>query len=291
MAKLKTFFRYPGGKSRLSKAIIKEITKRYDIDGIKKYVEPFVGGGGMLLPMLELKDFDEVIINDSDCGIFAVWNTILYGRVQSLVDKIAKFTPTVEAYNEYKEDVSEGKTLLLHSEVELAFRKIALHQMSFSGLGPMSGSPIGGLSQNGKYKIDCRWNASTIGNKIMDIADFHKEHYLSRGKGIDLWMNSAEQLVYYLKQAGYGYGEDTLAYMDPPYYTVGNKLYRDGMSPFAHERLSKQLRDAPFKWALSYDNCTEIRELYSWADIVELDAIYTLTNSGKSKELLIFPKQ
>src|SRR5262249_38928824 len=56
-------------------------------------------------------------------------------------------------------------------------------------------------------------------------------------------------------------------YIDPPYYLQGNALYKHGMSEKDHERLAELLRKLRFRWVLSYDDHTRIRELYSWTAI------------------------
>ena len=47
------------------------------------------------------------------------------------------------------------------------------------------------------------------------------------------------------------------------------------------------LKSTPHKWLLSYDDCKEIRELYSWAKIEELDVKYSISGATKKGELLI----
>ena len=51
------------------------------------------------------------------------------------------------------------------------FMKIAVHQLSYSGLGLRSGGPLGGRSQASPYKIDCRWSPEYIYKKMMATRD------------------------------------------------------------------------------------------------------------------------
>ena len=57
----------------------------------------------------------------------------------------------------------------------------------------------------------------------------------------------------------------TMAYLDPPYLLRRN-WYR-GATPgaslaFDHGALARLLRDAPFRWVMSYNDCPEVRALY-----------------------------
>ena len=49
--------------------------------------------------------------------------------------------------------------------VDIGFKKLAIHQISYSGLGTMSGGPLGGAGQKSQYKIDCRWSPDASAGK------------------------------------------------------------------------------------------------------------------------------
>lgn len=57
----KPFLRWAGGKSRL----LPEIRKQYP-KTIKRYVEPFIGGGAVLFDILSSRCPEEVCINDAN---------------------------------------------------------------------------------------------------------------------------------------------------------------------------------------------------------------------------------
>ena len=65
------------------------------------------------------------------------------------------------------------------------------------------------------------------------------------------------------------------------------------MSPAEHAELARLLRDTVADWRLSYDDCQEIRDLYSWADFKELEIrdtnAVTDKQRPKNRELLISP--
>jgi DNA adenine methylase len=57
-------------------------------------------------------------------------------------------------------------------------------------------------------------------------------------------------------------------------------LYQFGFSYQDHIDLNEILKNNKNKnWVLSYDDCNEIRNLYSWAKVSEITNVNTITNS------------
>ncbi len=161
--------------------------------------------------------------------------------------------------------------------LDIAIKKLAIHQISFSGLGTKSGGPLGGKEQKSKYGIDCRWSPDYICKKIQQLhIQFSK---------IKIEQSVCTNLDFY--DVINDESCKALIYLDPPYYIKGNELYQHGFSEDDHKRLMNVLKSTPHKWLLSYDDCKEIRELYSWAKIEELDVKYSISGATKKGELLI----
>lgn len=76
-------------------------------------------------------------------------------------------------------------------------------------------------------------------------------------------------------------GKNVLIYVDPPYYLPPKyKHYRCGFDPEDHIRLAECLKKTKHKFFLTYDDCPEIRELYSWAKIYSTNVVYRVDNSA-----------
>lgn len=78
-------------------------------------------------------------------------------------------------------------------------------------------------------------------------------------------------------------------YLDPPYYNKGSALYSEFMVPSEHVRMASILQGRR-NWVLSYDDCPEIRQLYSLNKIIDLSARYCITgkkDNWESKNELI----
>jgi DNA adenine methylase len=187
--------------------------------------------------------------------------------------------------------------------IEVAFAKLALHQISYSGLGTMAGGPLGGVKQESKYKVDCRWNANSLKKKIKKAHQILSSVDLYQGGcreidfsyAIDLqkekrnWEESGVNTTYEIEEPVFRF-----FYLDPPYYDKGGELYQYSFTEQHHEDLMRMLKRTEHPWLLSYDSCTEVKKLYSWASRIELDLTYTINAKDKGRvktELLIVPPE
>ncbi|MBO4898087.1 MAG: DNA adenine methylase [Clostridia bacterium] len=76
-------------------------------------------------------------------------------------------------------------------------------------------------------------------------------------------------------------GDNVLMYIDPPYYLPPkHKHYRFGFDKEDHLRLAEELKKTRHKFFLTYEDCPEIRALYSWANIYDVNFFYRVDNSA-----------
>jgi DNA adenine methylase len=255
-------FRYPGGKTKLKTRIIEKLAEFKKTE----YREPFFGGGGVGLSFLTKNQAQDVWLNDKDTGIFCLWHSVMYEH-ERLKDVVRYFVPVVNDFYAFKKELLDAPDNP-ENKVYYGFLKLAIHQISYSGLGTKSGGPLGGKNQSSKYKIDCRWSPDYICSKIDKMHNLFKR-FNTKFTNLDF-----QELISDIQV-------DSLIYLDPPYYVKGNDLYQYGFTLDDHNRLCKLLQDTKHTWVLSYDDCPEIRELYKWAKIEELNAIYSITGSRK----------
>jgi len=268
-----SFFRYPGGKSKLKKEIVGKIKSQIGFETFQ-YREPFFGGGSIGLDLLYCGNIKQVWINDKDIGISCLWTSILK-YCDEFKQRISSFVPSVKLFYEIKEELLLLSDLPKSREgiVDIGFKKLAIHQISYSGLGTKSGGPLGGLTQGSNYKIDCRWSPDYICKKVEKI------HKMFLGVSViedECTRHDFSKLIE-------AEGDKVIIYLDPPYFIKGNVLYQCGFSQEDHERLSQNLKKTNHLWVLSYDDCPEVRDIYSWANVVELNVNYTIT-ALKDKE-------
>lgn len=262
-----SFMRYPGGKAKLSKVIVsklKELSQGRDLE----YREPFFGGGSIGLQFIETCNIKRAWINDKDVGMSRLWNSV-YRYPELLKDEVRDFKPSVQYFDEYRELLLENDAAL--DDLHHGFMKLAIHQISYSGLGTKSGGPLGGRTQRSDYKIDCRWFPEYICKKIDKIHKMFRQMESLRCTSFDFETVICDN-------------GNALIYLDPPYFVKGNDLYQEGLSHDDHVRLSNRLWEHNGPWLLSYDDCPEVRELYKgWAVVEPIDVNYSIT-ATKDKE-------
>ena len=259
-------FRYPGGKSKLKSYILKKLREENDC---LEYREPFFGGGSIGLNFIFDTNIQIIWINDLDPGISAIWTSVI-DSPENFINKITQFVPSLEKFHEFKKDLLNSNCL------DLDLKKIAVHQMSYSGLGT-KGGPLGGLDQKSQYKIGCRWNPKKICEKIV--------YFNKKFKNKEIRFSKCTNFDFSFLIEDFKY--KSLIYLDPPYFDKGDELYQFSFSLEDHKRLSELLKFCRHKWLLSYDDCKEIRTLYNWAKIEEINVNYTINTSRNKKELLI----
>jgi DNA adenine methylase len=265
--------RYPGGKSKIKTPILNKLNYLFNKYPSHEYREPFFGGGSIGLELIKNSNIFKIWINDIDKGISSIWNSIIFFH-NDLIHLVNSFIPTVDSFWEFK---NYFLNLNDYAILEAGFRKIAIHQISYSGLGVKSGSPLGGSKQESKYKIDCRWSPRKITKDIIEYNVLLNTKQLRCGYCSNF---DFEKLILDNKY-------NSIIYLDPPYFQKGNELYQFGLSNEDHIRLNNLLKETKHKWVLSYDDCEYIRNLYSWAKIEEMEMKATINSVRDKTELLI----
>ncbi len=236
--------RYPGGKSRVS-GFIAELVKNNNI--IKgNYVEPFAGGAGVALNLLFNAVVDNIYINDKDRSIYAFWMAITKNTNQ-FIEKIYETTITIEEW-ERQQLVQLNKNDV--SLFELGFSTFFLNRTNRSGI--IMGGPIGGKSQSGIWKLDVRFNKEKLISKILKIASYGEQIHIENKDAVDFLRDDVASLDV----------NNTLIYLDPPYYVKGKKLYMNSFNHEQHQNLYNQIACMNHLWVVSYDDNENIHAIY-----------------------------
>lgn len=274
------FIRYPGSKDKLAGGIVRRFPDRVRLPlfggGLSCYCEPFFGSGAIGWKVLvELPRTVAVLVNDLDAGVANLWRSV-QTCPDELTELVLGFEPSADRFYEFK--AADGDPTV--EPVEAGFRKLALHQMSFSGLGVMAGGPLGGRAQTSDYDPACRWRPRKIARKIRAC---HK--LMTRFARFEVMSGDFAAVLSRVKCPR------AFVYLDPPYYVQGAALYRHAMTDADHARLAAALKVAPFDWVLSYDDAPQIRGLYDWAEVTSFEMTPTIDTAKaarrKNRELLI----
>jgi len=267
--------RYPGGKAVLSDFLADLAAANGLQDGT--YVEPYAGGAGAALNLLFGEYVHRVMLNDIDPCIFAFWNAILRHK-KAFVDLIRSTPVTMQEWKRQRE-IYRHQTR--YSRIKVAFAGFFLNRCNRSGI-IVNGGPIGGCNQDGKWKLDVRYNKDELIRRIEKISLYKDRISIFNMDAIDF----LRQIVRKNKSI-----EGTLVYLDPPYYFRGSQLYINHYQPEDHAGLARFItRENSFKWVLSYNNVPQIRELYRDREQIEFNLDYTAHTRKIGTELLIFSK-
>lgn len=269
MAKSLSPLRYPGGKSKIYEKV-KLLIEANDLCN-KTYVEPFAGGFGIGIRLLQDNIVQSAVLNDVDIHIYHFWYSVL-NCTDNLIKKIVDTPITIEERDRQKK-IYEDKDAI---PVDDGFATLFLNRVNYSGV--IKGGPIGGISQNGEYKVDCRFNKSEIIKKIQKIAKLKEQIELYNCDACDLIIN---RLI--------GTKENLFFNIDPPYVVKGSQLYTNYFKEADHKYLSeiinRYLHDIP--WIMTYDDCSLIREIYSQYHLQEYYLLHNAGGSVLGKELVI----
>lgn len=259
--------RYPGGKASLSKYLAKLI-EHNELNNCT-YIEPFAGGAGAALNLLFNEYVDRVNINDLDKSIYAFWYSVVF-LTDSFIEKVENVKITIAEWKKQKKVfTSESDSLL-----DLGFATFFLNRTNRSGI--LTGGPIGGIDQKGKWKIDARFNRKKLIERIHRIGLYRNRIDLTNLDGLDLLTN--------LKMRN-----DLFIYIDPPYVNKASDLYLNHFTQKDHEALAKCLHgEIKFKWVLSYDNDLIVKKLYQGKKYREFNINYSADKIRKGKEIIFY---
>ncbi len=265
--------RYPGGKAVLSDFLSDVIAVNDLQDGV--YVEPYAGGAGAALTLLFGEHVQRIVLNDADPCVYAFWDAVL-NRKDDFVRRLTETPVTIE---EWKRQRDIYRNQHRYSRIKVAFASFYLNRCNRSGI-MVNGGPIGGFEQTGKWKLDARFNRDALIRRIEKI-------HLYRDR---IEIHNLDALDFLGDVVGRSDAVDeTLVYLDPPYYVKGSELYLNHYRPDDHAQLAAFIkRQTGYRWLMTYDNVPEIRALYSDRGTVDFDLRYSAHTSKLGSELLIF---
>lgn len=263
--------RYPGGKAKLAPFIRYVIENKLDRN-IDTYIEPFAGGAGVALDLLLKNTVENIIINDYDKAIYSFWKAAIFDT-DRFVRRIQEINITVEEWHRQKNIYTNFRNKY---SFDLGFAAFFLNRTNRSGI--ITAGPIGGFEQNGNYPIDARFNKQALIKKIEEIAE-KRNHIKVYNKDI----RSFIRLVIVPNQ------EHSFVYFDPPYFQKGKELYKNYFLPEDHNEIYRQIaQELTCPWLITYDNVTNISNLYHQYCCKNYDLVYSLANKGTASEILIF---
>lgn len=264
-----TPLRYPGGKTKLS-PIIKAIIQENGLSN-GTYIEPYSGGAGVALTLLLENVMKYIVINDIDPVIYAFWKTML-ANPESFCKKIEDTPVSIE---EWRKQQYINKNNSEFTIEEVGFSTFYLNRTNRSGI--IKGGVIGGIKQEGAYKIDARFNKKNLIKRIERIAEY--KDYIS--------VNNYDALEL-IDKVKIHTPKKVLYYFDPPYYAKGQTLYKNFYTHKDHENVAKKIQKLKLPWIVTYDNISEIKQLYQSNNTTDFTINYYASKVTKATEVLFY---
>lgn len=267
--------RYPWWKNRLATFIAK-ICVDNKING--HYIEPYAWWASVALYLLIEKKINHITINDYDRSIYAIRHSILK-NTNKFCKLIENTEITIENRHKAKEIQKNKKKAKL---LDLWFATFFLNRTNISGI--INAWVIGGVKQNGKYKIDCRFNKKDLIKRIKVISKHKKQITLTNRDALDI-----------IKDLNLNENKwNSIIYLDPPYYQKWSSLYMNHYTHEQHIDISNAMKElTDVKWIISYDNTNQIEDIYNRVD-EDNTTKYSFNHSAyrakKWKEILFFWK-
>jgi DNA adenine methylase len=241
--------RYPGGKRKLAPFVADLITRAgLDVDLL---VEPFAGGAAVAISLLESGHVRSIALADADPLIASFWKVVFSRSAGCLADMVSSTGVSLTEWRRQKD-------LEPRSDLAAAFKCLFLNRTSFSGALMSRTGPIGGIAQDGPYRIGCRFNQPKIAKRIMELSRLAPHVRFVRNESYRRTI-AAVARTRLADEAP----ERIFWYLDPPFFKKADRLYRFSFTAAQHETLSEDIDTLPGHWLLSYDDHPNARRLYS----------------------------
>lgn len=242
-------FRYAGGKFYARNLILEHIPPH------SYYVEPFAGGASIFFAKEKteynwLNDVDEALINTY---------LIIRDRPEELITFLDGEKATKERHSYYKNEFKP------QNELESAGRWFYLNRTSYSGIMK---------AQN------CFWGYGEKYSMRPENWPRNIRRTSAKLQGVKLTSLDFQEVIENVPDGAF-------LFIDPPYFNADqDKFYTCSFSTDAHFRLCNLLKEhrERIKFLITYDNTTEVRDLYNWAtEIHDKEWNYTINRTDDQK--------
>lgn len=259
--------RYPGGKAALA-GFFADVIQELAIDQ-PRYVEPYAGGVGAGIALLRNGIVEHLVINDLDPAVYAFW--------RSAVDENAKLVALVEStpltIDEWQRQRGIYRAGDRGDPLSLGFAFFFLNRTNRSGI--LNAGVIGGQRQEGRYRIDARFNRETLIERLKAIGELAHRITVTNLDGRTVIQRYSED-------------DSVLMYIDPPYVRAGSQLYLNAFDGRDHRALAAVVKAVDkAHWLITYDTSSLVENLYRDHFQCRLALTYSARHPGQAEELLV----
>lgn len=259
-SELKPFVKWVGGKRQLLSVLKEHLPKEFE-----RYLEPFVGGGALLLNV----KFKTALINDSNKELVNAYQ-VIKDHLEELIVILKEHQLKHDKNHYYTVRALRLKDL---NKVERAARFIYLNKACFNGL----------------YRVNKKNEFNVpMGNyenpNILDEEGLREVSRFLSEKKVKIFNLPYDQFLKRFSKTS------DFIYLDPPYHplkkTSFTKYQKDGFTEkdqIALSELFKELDQKGVKVLLSNSNTSFIKKLYKGFSITPVHASRSINRDGKNR--------
>ena len=252
---IKSPLRYPGGKSR-AVDLISTLVPKFD-----EFREPFLGGGSIFVYLKQKFPQKKFWVNDLYLELFKFWE-MSQKDVDAVIEKVYEWRNKFEEGKELHKFLTDN--ISKFDDLEKAAAFFIFNRITFSGT-----TESGGYSEQSFHG---RFTESSI-HRLKKLG-----HVINGTKITNLDFQKVIEAD----------GENVFIFLDPPYHSATKSaLYgKNGNlhKGFDHVRFAHAVRNCKHNWLITYDDSEYIRELFSFAYIIECDLTYGMRNVSKTSD-------
>lgn len=239
------------------------------------WMEPFAGGAGAALTLLDRGAVDEVWLIDQNLGIAAFWKAVVE-HGEEFARRVERTIPTMDLWEQSRAVIADPATA---DPFDLGYATFIINRCSRSGIVSPTVGPMGGRAQAGEWTLGSRFTADTLAGRIRHVASFRSRMRVFHGDGISFIEDLGDS----------GVDDEVVMFVDPPYVREGNRLYANGMDQDTHQRLAKALNGTSARWVLTYDDEPIVSEaFYPQRRIIPYRIRNTANRARIAREFAVF---
>lgn len=221
-----------------------------------EFREPMVGGGSVFFHAKSIGFARSYWVNDKFKELVSFWRTVQDpSSCKKLADDLEKLRSRFKSADQIKKYFLQAREEVPEDVYREAFLFFFFNRVTFSGT-----TRAGGFSAAASLR---RFTASSI-ERLRPLPEALAD--------VRITNDDFEEVIK-------APGKDVFIFLDPPYFTA-TKLYgkNGSLHTFDHDRLASLLKKSKHKFLITYDDCPEIRQLYSWAQLTEWRLQYGMNN-------------
>ncbi|KXO92932.1 hypothetical protein AXK58_13760 [Tsukamurella tyrosinosolvens] len=242
------------------------------------WVEPFAGGAGAGLHLLETNVIEELWLVEKNPALAAFWRMAAH-RGDELAAAVRALEPDMAQWHRAREIVAAAYEQESIDDASVALAALVLNRCSRSGMVNPRVGPIGGKNQTGRWTIRARWNADGIAERIERVYRRSDQIRVDEGDAI----TRIQEL-----DGSVGIEDEVMLFVDPPYLVQGNGLYANGMSEQDHRDLAAALTGSAAHWILTYDADDRVPALYPAHRVLAYEIPNTANRQRIAEEYAVF---